>query len=87
MLRWPDFWLPTDRDVAVEYFREAWERSRTERVEIACPGGKGRTGTAMACLTVLDGLPAEEAVSYVRKNYARHAVETPWQSRYVSRFL
>jgi protein-tyrosine phosphatase len=58
----------------------------TERVEIACSGGNGRTGTALACLAVLDGVPAAAAVTYVRVHYARHAVETPWQRRYVSRF-
>lgn len=67
-------------------FREAWERAARERVEIACGGGRGRTGTALACLAVLDGVPAEDAVDFVRRNYDRHAVETPWQRRYVRRF-
>ncbi len=26
----------------------------------------GRTGTALACLAVLDGVPADEAVAFVR---------------------
>ncbi|NUS72551.1 MAG: protein phosphatase [Corynebacteriales bacterium] len=85
-LRWPDFWLPTHRDDAVDAFRETWERSDRERVEIACGGGRGRTGTALACLAVLDGVPARNAVSYVRQHYSRHAVETPWQRRYVAKF-
>ena len=38
----------------------AWERAEAERVEIACSGGYGRTGTAMACLAVLDGLPGRQ---------------------------
>jgi hypothetical protein len=33
---------------------------------------------------VLDGVPPDEAVAYVREHYDRHAVETPWQKRYVS---
>ncbi|WP_430625935.1 protein-tyrosine phosphatase family protein, partial [Streptomyces albus] len=57
-----------------------------ERVEVACGGGKGRTGTALACVAVLDGVPADEAVSYVRAHYTPRAVETPWQRRYVRRF-
>ena len=36
----------------------AWSRAATERVEVACAGGHGRTGTALACLAVLDGIPA-----------------------------
>ncbi|WP_037675755.1 hypothetical protein [Streptomyces griseus] len=86
-LRWPDFRLPTDRETARTVLAEAWERAATERVEIACGGGRGRTGTALACLAVLDGVPAEEAVAYVRRHYARGAVETPWQRRYVRRFV
>jgi len=85
-LRWPDFRLPTDRDRALELLREAWERAGTQRVEIACGGGRGRTGTALACLAVLDGVPPGEAVAFVRAGYHRRAVETPWQRRYVRAF-
>ena len=85
-VRWPDFWLPTDRAAAAVALREGWRRAEHERVEIACGGGRGRTGTALACLAVLDGVPAAEAVGYVRAHYCRHAVETPWQRRYVARF-
>lgn len=85
-VRWPDFRLPTDRAAAVATLREAWRRAERERVEIACGGGQGRTGTALACLAVLDGVPAAEAVGYVRAHYSRHAVETPWQRRYVAGF-
>jgi protein-tyrosine phosphatase len=86
-IRWPDFWLPADRDEAHDALREAWRRSETERVEVACGGGRGRTGTALACLAVLDGVPAGEAVAFVRDRYDAGAVETPWQRRYVARFL
>ncbi|MFB7124396.1 MULTISPECIES: protein phosphatase [Streptomycetaceae] len=84
-VRWPDFRLPTDRTDATDAFREAWERSATQRVELACAGGRGRTGTALACIAVLDGVPAAEAVAYVREHYSRHAVETPWQRKFVER--
>ncbi len=85
-LKWPDFRLPSDRAVARQVFAEAWKRAADERVEIACGGGRGRTGTALACLSVLDGVPADRATAYVRENYDPHAVETPWQRRYVRRF-
>ncbi|MEV1024278.1 protein phosphatase [Streptomyces sp. NPDC050264] len=85
-LRWPDFRLPADAGRARAVLVDAWRRSAEERVEVACAGGRGRTGTALACLAVLDGVPAAEAVAYVRRAYDRHAVETPWQKRYVRRF-
>ncbi len=85
-VRWPDFWLPTDRGEAREALVDAWCRAGAERVEIACGGGRGRTGTALACLAVLDGLPADEAVAYIRTHYDRRAAETPWQRRYVAHF-
>ncbi|GBQ04163.1 protein phosphatase [Streptomyces spongiicola] len=85
-LRWPDFRLPRDRDRAHAALREVRARAATERVEVACGGGRGRTGTALACLAVLDGVPAAEAVAFVRRHYDRRAVETPWQRRYVRRF-
>lgn len=84
-IRWPDFRLPTDPALFARELREAWERAPTERVEFACSGGKGRTGTALACLAILDGVPAHEAVRYVREHYAAHAVETPWQRSFVER--
>jgi hypothetical protein len=82
-VRWPDFRLPADPAGAGEVFREAWARAGHERVEFACGGGRGRTGTALACLAVLDGVPAGEAVAFVRRHYDRHAVETPWQRRFI----
>lgn len=85
-VRWPDFRLPADRCDAQDALREAWRRAALERVEVACGGGRGRTGTALACLAVLDGVPAREAVAYVRRHYDSRAVETPWQRRYVTRF-
>ncbi|MBO8195608.1 protein phosphatase [Streptomyces oryzae] len=85
-LRWPDFRLPSDRAEAREALHQVWERSAAERVEVACGGGQGRTGTALGCLAVLDGVPPGEAVDYVRTHYARRAVETPWQRRYVKLF-
>ena len=85
-LRWPDWWLPADPAEARRALAEVWQRAATERVEVACGGGQGRTGTALACLAVLDGVPAPEAVGYVREHYRPRAVETPWQRRYVARF-
>lgn len=85
-VRWPDFRLPADDAHARQVLLEAWAAAAAGRVEIACRGGRGRTGTALACLAVIDGVPATEAVAFVRKHYDPHAVETWWQQRYVARF-
>jgi protein-tyrosine phosphatase len=86
-LRWPDFGLPAEREKVRPVLAEAWRRAGAERVEIACAGGRGRTGTALACLAILDGVASSEAVTFVREHYDRHAVETPRQRRYVARFV
>jgi hypothetical protein len=82
-VRWHDFWLPTDRTDAVAALRETWRRAAYERVEVVCGGGRGRTGTALACLAVLDGLTPDAALRLVRERYDRRAVETPWQAAFV----
>lgn len=84
-VRWPDLRLPADVEQARAALVEALERSASERVEIACTGGKGRTGTAVAWLAVLDGVPPGEAVAWARTHYDSRAVETPWQKRFVRR--
>jgi protein-tyrosine phosphatase len=84
-LRWPDFGLPADRGSAVRALTQAWQRAAAERVEVACAGGLGRTGTALACLAVLDGIPSSRAVAYIREHYDPRAVETLWQRRFVAR--
>lgn len=83
---WPDFGLPSDPAYLRTTLDEAWRRAEVDRVEVACLGGHGRTGTALACLTVLDGLSADDAVSYVRQHYCAAAVETLQQQDFVRRF-
>ncbi|TQS40972.1 protein-tyrosine phosphatase family protein [Cryptosporangium phraense] len=85
---WPDFWIPRDRADAIDALAEGLRRAHAgEFVEVACRGGRGRTGTAIAALAILDGLPPAEAVSWVRREYDRHAVETPWQARWLRRLV
>ncbi|TDC70536.1 protein phosphatase [Micromonospora sp. KC606] len=85
-IRWPDFWLPLDRADALDALGEGLRRAHGgERVEVACRGGIGRTGTALAALAILDGLPPAAAVGWVRARYHPRAVETPWQRGWLRR--
>jgi hypothetical protein len=85
-VRWPDFRLPADEADLRRVLTEAWQRAGAERAEVACAGGRGRTGTALACLAILDGVPAADAVAFVREHYDSRAVETRGQRRFVARW-
>ncbi|GAB3294729.1 hypothetical protein GCM10027298_03700 [Epidermidibacterium keratini] len=85
-VRWPDFRLPASDEQALRVLTEAWQRAAHERVEIACGGGKGRTGTALAIIAILSGVSPGDAVGWVREHYDPRAVETQWQRRWVRRF-
>jgi protein-tyrosine phosphatase len=86
-LRWPDFRLPADPEDARSALVEAHRLARDGvRVEVACGGGCGRTGTALACIAQLGGVGPDAALAWVRARYDPRAVETPWQRRYVRRF-
>ena len=85
-IHWPDFWIPIDRDEALDALHEAYRRAQGwERVEVICRGGIGRTGTALAALAIIDGLAPNQAVTWIRDNYHPRAVETPWQRRWLLR--
>lgn len=84
---WPDFRTPQDGPAAAAAIADAYERARSgQHVEVACGGGNGRTGTAIACMAVLAGHPPDDAVAWTRRHYRRRAVETPGQRRWVIRF-
>jgi protein-tyrosine phosphatase len=87
LLDWPDFGVPADASTADREIRAAFERARQgERVEVACVGGHGRTGSVLACMAVLAGVPAAEAVEWVRSRYCRRAVQEPSQQYWVERW-
>ncbi|TWP51802.1 protein tyrosine phosphatase [Lentzea tibetensis] len=87
LVEWPDFWLPKDRDKAIAQIRDLHARALAgQRVEVACGGGVGRTGTVISCLAILAGVEPKAAVAWTREHYRRGAVETPWQKRWVERF-
>lgn len=82
-IRWVDFWPPANRVEACATLRDAYERTVTDRVEISCGGGVGRTGTGLAALAVFDGMDPDAAVTWVRQHYHPGAVELPWQRRFL----
>jgi hypothetical protein len=82
---WPDFGVPADTEAVVEALKTVLERARSgQDVEVGCLGGHGRTGTALACLAVLTGHPARDAVAWVRSSYCPKAVETPGQEAFIA---
>ena len=86
-LDWPDFRVPRDGEAAAAAIARAHALAREgRRVEVACVGGTGRTGTVIACLAVLAGHPADDAVAWTRRAYRPRAVETPGQRRWVRWF-
>lgn len=84
---WPDFGTPRDGVTAAALIQHAYQLARGgQRVEVACYGGTGRTGTVIACMTILAGYPAENAVDWTRRHYRPRAVETRGQRRWITWF-
>ena len=82
-VRWPDFGLPASRERAWDAIEQAWRAAESERVEVACGGGRGRTGTILAAMAILDGLspddatallPAETVAAHRRRGLAGHLI-------------
>ena len=70
LIEWRDFGLPEDGESAAQKIEGAFRRARQgELVEVGCLGGSGRTGTVLACMAVLAGIPPEKAVAWVRHAY------------------
>lgn len=92
---WPDFRTPISTADAIDALTEAYDRAVDERVEIACGGGIGCRGTALAVLAMMAGAPPPDAISWVRGRYHPRAVETwalrrgppVWSGRFTSIFL
>ncbi|WP_417033875.1 protein-tyrosine phosphatase family protein [Cutibacterium avidum] len=51
---------------------------------MACGGGIGRTGTAIAVLAIMSGTSADTAVEWVRVNYHPRAIETRRQRAWIT---
>lgn len=84
---WSDFGVPTDEPMLREQLAEALRRAKAgDRVEVGCWGAHGRTGTALGCLAVPDGLARHDAVAWVRTSYCERAIETSEQEAFVVTF-
>ncbi|MGH3889230.1 MAG: protein-tyrosine phosphatase family protein [Pseudonocardiaceae bacterium] len=84
---WPDFRTPRHDQLAAATIEHAYLLARAgQRVEVACWGGTGRTGTVIACMAILAGQPVEDAVTWTRHHYRPRAVETPSQRRWIRWF-
>lgn len=84
LIDWPDFGLPADAQRAADQISAAYARAaRGDDVEVGCLGGLGRTGTVLACMAVLSGVPTPDAVGWVRAHYDQRAVETHEQEDWV----
>jgi hypothetical protein len=84
VIEWPDHGIPSAPVKAAAQIRDAFIRAKAgESVEIGCLGGRGRTGTVLACMAVLAGVSPPDAVTWVRSNYDEAAIETPEQAEWV----
>lgn len=84
---WEDWGVPANHQL----FRRAlrWllkEASRGKKIEIGCMGGHGRTGTALACLLMVQGLGHSRAVSKVWSRYCEEAIESRNQLDFIRSF-
>lgn len=52
-------------------------------VEVGCMGAHGRTGTALACMLVLQGLSAKMAIHKIWTDYCEEAIETQRQIDFI----
>lgn len=84
---WPNYGLPRDALATAHRIEGIHRRALDgQRVEVACLGGRGRTGTVIACMAILSGLKPEHAVSWVRRHHDHRAVQTPWQRHWVRHY-
>ena len=83
VVEWEDFGVPREPDAAAVAIQDAFARARAgETVEVGCVGGLGRTGTVLACMAILAGVPPHGAVAWVREHYDERAIETPAQEHW-----
>ena len=84
---WEDWGVPENPKLFNRVLKWALaEIRRGKVVEIACMGGHGRTGTALACLLVLQGLTPTRAMRRVWSKYCEEAIESHRQMNFIRSF-
>lgn len=83
-IEWEDY-SPPPEECELSFWRKLWNVIAGDIV-IACVGGHGRTGTALASLLIAGvGLSAPEAIAAVRARHCAEAIETVGQEKYLYR--
>ncbi|MFI6284812.1 hypothetical protein ACIBCM_08660 [Streptomyces sp. NPDC051018] len=82
---WPTLEAPVESSLLISLVKElAVELRNGATVEVACFGGHGRTGAALACLDIVLGeVTAEDAVARIRREYCPFAVGSAELERFV----
>lgn len=87
IINWPDFGLPTNKDIALDQIEDAFNRARDGvDVDLGCIGAHGRTGTILACMVLLADPEIEpaKACAWVWENYCKEAIENKSQEWFVA---
>ncbi|MFE7277379.1 hypothetical protein [Streptomyces sp. NPDC057623] len=82
---WPRLEAPVEAGLLLTRVQElAGEVRGGATLEVACFGGHGRTGAALACLDIaVGGVTAEEALERIRREYCPYAVGSAELERFV----
>lgn len=87
LLDWPDFSTPNDMVPMIEVVDWMLDQIKDgKKLETACMGGHGRTGTMLALLLCAQGVYPATAVERVRKTYCKEAIENAKQIDYIAQF-
>lgn len=87
VIDWPDFSIPPEEIPMVDIVQWMLDQlTAGKRLETACMGGHGRTGTMLALLLCAQGMPPGSAMARVRKHHCTKGIENAKQAEYVAEF-